>query len=73
MSKVSMADVLQLSIDERIRLAEDIWESIAASPEPLTLTDEQRIELDRRLEDYRKHPEDGTPWELVKNRILGHE
>jgi putative addiction module component (TIGR02574 family) len=71
MSKVSMADVLQLSIDERIRLAEDIWESIAASPEPLTLTDEQRIELDRRLEDYHRHPEDGVPWELVKKRILG--
>jgi putative addiction module component (TIGR02574 family) len=73
MSKVSMAEVLQLSIDERIKLAEDIWESIAASPQPLILTDEQGAELDRRLEDYHKHPEDGTPWEVVKKRVLGHE
>jgi putative addiction module component (TIGR02574 family) len=54
-----MSDALQLSI--------------AASPEPLPLTDEQRIELDRRLEDYRKHPERGISWERVKKRILGQE
>ncbi len=68
-----MADVLQLSVAERIRLAEDIWESIAAAPEPLELTGEQRAELDRRLDDYHQHPNDGTPWEIVKKRILGHE
>ncbi len=73
MSKVSMADVLQLSVTERIQLAEDIWESIAAVPEPVALTDDQRAELDRRLEDYHERPDDGTPWEVVKKRILGHE
>jgi putative addiction module component (TIGR02574 family) len=71
MSKVSIADVLQLSVAERIQLAEDIWESVAAAPEPLVLTAEQRAELERRLADYHENPNDGTPWEIVKERILG--
>jgi putative addiction module component (TIGR02574 family) len=71
MGKVSMADVLQLSMAERIQLAGDIWDSVAASPQPVMLTDAQRAELDRRLEDYQQHPNEGTPWEIVKQRILG--
>ena len=71
MSKFSLADVLELSVPERIRLVEDIWDSIAAVPESISLTEAQIAELDRRLEDYRAHPEDGSPWEEVKNRILG--
>jgi putative addiction module component (TIGR02574 family) len=73
MSKVSLADVLELSVPERIQLAADIWDSIAALPQPLSLTQAQRDELDRRLEDARKHSEDGTPWEVVKKRILQGE
>ena len=46
------ADLRTLSIGERIRLVEDIWDSIAADQALLTLTDEQRIELDRRLDAY---------------------
>ena len=46
-----MADDLRtLSIGERMQLVEDIWDSIAADQAALPLTDEQRIELDRRLD-----------------------
>jgi putative addiction module component (TIGR02574 family) len=41
-----------LSIDERIRLVEDLWDSIAADQKALPLTQEQRLELDRRLDRY---------------------
>ena len=47
-----IADLRTLSIGERIRLVEDIWDSIAADQALLPLTDEQRIELDRRLDVY---------------------
>jgi putative addiction module component (TIGR02574 family) len=70
MSKVSVAEVLQLSIPERIQLVKDIWDSIASIPEQIALTPAQRDELERRLEDYRQHPEEGSPWEEVRNRIL---
>jgi putative addiction module component (TIGR02574 family) len=69
MSKVSIADILDLPVDERIRLVEDIWDSIAAVPEAVSLTEAQRQELDRRLESFHAHPEAGSPWEEVKARI----
>ena len=45
-------DLPTLSIDERMQLVEDIWDSIAADQAALPLTDEQRVELDQRLDAY---------------------
>ena len=41
-----------LPIEERIRLVEDLWDSIAADEQALALSPEQRAELDRRLDAY---------------------
>lgn len=41
-----------LSIDEKLRLVEDLWDSIAADQGALPLTGEQKAELDRRLDIY---------------------
>ena len=70
MNKISVADVLALSVSERILLVEDIWDSIAKVPESVPLTTAQREELDRRLEDYHRNPKDGSPWEEVRSRVL---
>ena len=70
MSKISLVDVLELSVAERIQLAEDIWDTIPKTSEAPKLTDAQRAELDRRLEAHQKNPKDGSPWEDVKERIL---
>ncbi len=71
MSRVTLTDVLEMSIAERIQLVEDIWDSIAALPEALTLTEAQRQELDRRLNDHLANPNDVIPWEEVKKGFLG--
>lgn len=56
----------QLSRDERIELVQEIWDTIAAeSPSPL-LTESQRSELIRRVEEDDAHPDDVVPWEQVK-------
>ena len=73
MGKISLADVLQLSVAERIQLAEDIWDTLQDVPEPLQLTDEQREELNRRLEDHRQHPDEGILWDELKVSILTGE
>ncbi len=56
----------RLSVEERISLVEEIWDSIA---EATPLTDAQRAELDRRLQDHEANPEDVVPWEVVKASI----
>lgn len=67
--KPSIADILELDIQERIELVEDIWESIAAVPDRVLLTEAQRDELDRRLADHHENPELGSPWEEVRSRL----
>ncbi len=70
MSKISVADVLDLSVSERIQLVGDIWDSIANTQARPPLTDAQRAELDRRLEALGKNPLNGSQWQEVKERIL---
>ena len=50
-----------LPLEERIKLVEDIWDSIAAEQEGLPVTAEQRRELDRRLEHYQVDGDRGAP------------
>jgi putative addiction module component (TIGR02574 family) len=60
-----LSEALKLSIPERIQLVEDIWDSIAAVPEPLELTKDQEEELDRRLKELDANPGSAIPWEEV--------
>ncbi len=55
-----------LSIDDRIRLAEAIWEGIQAEEPMPELTEAQKRELDRRLAELEANPHDVIPWEEVK-------
>lgn len=73
MAAPSMADILHLSVEERLRLAEQIWDSIAENPENLPLSEAQRAELDRRLEAYKQSPDAGSSWEEVKERLKGRK
>ncbi|NCC61953.1 MAG: addiction module protein [Verrucomicrobiae bacterium] len=69
MSTLMRADVLSLSVSERIQLVVDIWDTIAEVPEEVGLSDEQKAELDRRLDAYHQNPEGGAPWGMVRERI----
>lgn len=73
MKALSVNDLLGLPVSERLRLVEDLWDSIAEVPESIELSDAQKQELDQRLEAYHQDPESGSPWKDVKNRILNRE
>jgi putative addiction module component (TIGR02574 family) len=70
MKSSSIAEYVKLSVPERIQLVEDIWDSIAEMPGEMQLTEAQQAELDRRLNAYHLHPEEGSPWEYVREAIL---
>lgn len=61
----------RLSVEERILLVEEIWDSIALGPGAFTLTDKHRQDIDRRLEQYSDNPKAGSPWDDVKMRLRG--
>ena len=73
MSKFSAADVLQLPVPERLQLVEDIWNSIADAPDALELTAEDKLLIDQRLEERRRNPGAGSPWEEVYARITSRK
>lgn len=70
---ISVSDVMELTVAERIELVEDVWDTISEVPESVKLTQEQKQILDERLEAYHKNPDAGSPWEDVKKRIRGRK
>lgn len=68
-----IAEILELPVEERIRLVKIIWDSIAAVPEAVVLSDEWKAELERRLAEFEADPEAGALWEEVRSRIVQKE
>ena len=62
-------DIEKLSPEERLRLIEDLWESLRKTPDALPLTRAQREELDRRLDELDRGEGETIPWEDVKRRL----
>jgi len=60
------AKLSKLPIDERIKLVEELWDSIASDQKALPLTDDQKAELDRRLDAY---DADGSQGRLATESI----
>lgn len=71
MAAINLSEVLKLSVPERIRLAEAIWDSVAEQPEQVELAPWQAEELDRRFAAYQADPSAGIPWAEVRKRVLG--
>jgi putative addiction module component (TIGR02574 family) len=69
MKQELIAEILALPVTERMRLVEAIWDSIAAVPEALPLTQWQKDELDRRLAEFEADPDSGATLEEVFARI----
>lgn len=64
-----LADIQRLSVAERIQLVEDIWDTIAAQPDALTLTETQRDVLDQRLEAWQQNLQEGITWPELKAKM----
>ena len=65
----AIQELRSLPVAERIQLVEDLWDSIAEDSGSLQLTDAQRAELDRRLDDFEAAPGAGDSWEEVKRKL----
>lgn len=59
-------DIQKLSPSERILLAEKLWDSVISEDVKIEISEEQKLELDKRLKALE---EDGTPgisWDEIK-------
>lgn len=67
-SKV-LAAAKALPLEERIQLAQDLWDDLAKEGHLADLTPDQAAELDRRLVEFEKDPQAGQAWDEVESEI----
>jgi putative addiction module component (TIGR02574 family) len=65
-----LSEVDSWSIEDRIRLVQEVWDRLVDQGYEPELTDEMKAELDRRLADHRANPGAAIPWEQVKAEAL---
>ena len=62
-------EAVRLPPSERLRLIQEVWESLAASPEQIPTSSDQLHELEERRKRYRANPESLVDWEELKEKI----
>jgi putative addiction module component (TIGR02574 family) len=65
MNKALLKELMELTPEERIQLAEDLWDSIAREEMP-PLTDDQMVEMERRIAEHDRDPSSALPWDEVR-------
>lgn len=60
-------DIGRLTPEQRLRLLEQLWDSLTDDEVPLTSA--QREELDRRLDELEREGPRGIPWDEVLTRL----
>ena len=64
-------EVQKLSASEKLLFVSELWNELEAHPSQVPVSPEIIEELERRPEHFRKHPDQYTTWEAVKERVLG--
>jgi len=65
----TLDEIAALSIEDRIRLVQAIWDCIAAEQAYPDLTEAQKRELDTRIDDYEMNPHNILTWKEIKASI----
>ena len=60
----------ELSTDEKLGLAQALWDSVAFDQGALALTEQQKRTLDQRLAEFELDGDPGAEWHEVKRRLL---
>jgi putative addiction module component (TIGR02574 family) len=69
MNTISLAEILELPVQERIHLVELIWDSVAAVPAAVEISPALKAELEARLEEFEANPDAGFSWDQVKAHL----
>lgn len=70
MTKAELQEqVLKLSVEERLELAEALWESVEWDAEAVPVHEWQRELLDERLESAKRDPDGWLGWDGVARSV----
>jgi len=69
LSQITVEEIKNLSITEKILIVEEIWDNIFSSNEYPELTEAQTAELNKRIDSYHANPKQGRTWTEIKNNF----
>jgi len=66
---IARKEIHSLSVADRLRLLEEIWDSLVETPDAVPVTDAQRKELGRRRRAHALNPSAAKSWAQVRARL----
>lgn len=66
---IDRESIRKLSVEQRLTLLDDIWESLVDDDADIPMPPEVLAEMQRRAEELRKHPEIGISHEEMMKRL----
>ena len=64
-------ELKNLSAEEKLTLACELWDEIDEHPELFPVREDHVEILRERLEEYERNPQDTISWDELKKRLLG--
>ena len=64
-----LSQIDKLSVNERLLIVESIWDSILSAQDSISVSEDQKSELDKRYKEYEDNAGNSSSWENVKKRI----
>ena len=61
----TLQEIQSWPLEDRIELVQRAWDSIEESDWTPELTDDQKAELDRRVEAFKANPNEAITWESI--------
>lgn len=68
----TLTELTSLPVTDRLRVVESLWDSIE-SDTPVSLSPEQRDEINRRIVAHQANPDDLITWDQVLDRLRAGE
>lgn len=67
--QTALKEIAKLTSDEKLQIAEEIWSDLNEHYKDIPLTEAQKKELNKRMDEYEKDPDNVLTWEEVKDSI----
>ena len=64
------ADFEEASAEQRVAYVQALWDKIASDPANLAIPEHHKRLLEARLEEHKKNPQAGKPWNEVRDQLL---
>jgi putative addiction module component (TIGR02574 family) len=68
--KEVLAIVESWPVDDRLSFVQEVWDRIPVREDDSDMTEELKVELDRRVAAFRANPERAIPWEQVYSEAM---